>query len=47
MYFCMSGGKNNEGVATSKNPTGPFSNAQPLDQHGFNQIDPCVFMDDD
>ena len=47
LYFCLSGGQNNEGVATSKNPLGPFENAAPINQHGYNEIDPCVFIDDD
>lgn len=47
MYFCLSGGKENEGVATSKNPTGPFENAKVMNLYGYNQIDPCVFIDDD
>jgi len=36
-----------EGVATSSSPVGPFMDARPIDTHGYNQIDPAVFIDDD
>lgn len=47
MYYCLASSKNTEGVATSKSPTGPFINGKPIDTKGINEIDPCVFMDDD
>lgn len=47
MYYCQPDKNNTEGVATSKSPLGPFTNAQKIELNGVNQIDPCVFMDDD
>ena len=47
LYYCMSDPILAEGVATSTSPTGPFTNAKPIKLRGFNEIDPCVFMDDD
>jgi arabinoxylan arabinofuranohydrolase len=46
-YYCMPEAKNVEGVATSKSPLGPFTNAQNIDLNGVYQIDPAVFTDDD
>jgi arabinoxylan arabinofuranohydrolase len=45
LYYCQQGGK--EGVATSKSPTGPFTNAKEIYLKNQNQIDPAVFVDDD
>lgn len=48
LYYCQPGKGNNEGVATSTSPTGPFENAQVMNiPDRFNQIDPGVFIDDD
>jgi hypothetical protein len=47
LYYCIASGKNTEGVATSKSPLGPFTNGKPIDLKGINEIDPCVFIDDD
>lgn len=51
LYYCMpswgEGDYSCEGVATSDSPTGPFLNGQPLDIGKYNDIDPCVFIDDD
>jgi len=47
LYYCLSFAKNTEGVAVSDSPLGPFKNGTPIDVGGFNQIDPCVFIDDD
>jgi arabinoxylan arabinofuranohydrolase len=47
LYYCLASPKNTEGVATSTNPEGPFSNGKAIDLAGINQIDPCVFIDDD
>jgi len=47
LYYCQPDRKNPEGVATSLSPTGPFTNGQPLDLGGYNQIDPSLFIDDD
>ena len=47
LYYCMNQPKEVEGVATSRSPTGPFTDARPLDVGGFEQIDPSVFIDDD
>ncbi len=45
LYYCQPGGI--EGVATSKSPIGPFSNAKEIYLKKRNQIDPAVFVDDD
>jgi arabinoxylan arabinofuranohydrolase len=47
LYYCLPDGRYSEGVATSTSPTGPFINGKKIDLHGYNQIDPCVFIDDD
>jgi arabinoxylan arabinofuranohydrolase len=47
LYYCLASPVNTEGVATSKSPVGPFMNGKVIDLGGANQIDPCVFMDDD
>jgi arabinoxylan arabinofuranohydrolase len=47
LYYTLASPVNTEGVATSKSPTGPFTNGKVIDLAGINQIDPCVFMDDD
>jgi len=47
MYYCMPDQNAAEGVATSKSPSGPFINGQKINVKGIEQIDPCVFMDDD
>lgn len=51
LYYCMpawGGGDHScEGVATSDSPYGPFLNGKPIDIGKYNQIDPCVFIDDD
>ena len=46
MYYCQPD-KDAEGVATSISPLGPFTNGKKLNVAGFEEIDPCVFMDDD
>jgi arabinoxylan arabinofuranohydrolase len=46
MYYCQPS-KDAEGVATSKSPIGPFMNGHKIDTKGINEIDPCVFIDDD
>lgn len=45
LYYCQNG--DNEGVATSKSPLGPFENAKEIYLKKKNQIDPAVFIDDD
>jgi len=45
MYYSQPGGM--EGVAKSKSPKGPFTNATELYLKNLNQIDPAVFVDDD
>jgi hypothetical protein len=45
LYYCLSGGGEDEGVATSKSPYGPFTNGKII--KGISQIDPAVFIDDD
>ena len=47
LYYCQPDKNNAEGVATSNSPLGPFTNAQKIELNGINEIDPCVFVDDD
>lgn len=47
LYYCLANQTNTEGVATSSSQTGPFTNGRVLRTSGINQIDPCVFIDDD
>ncbi len=47
LYYCLASASHTEGVTTSKSPLGPFLNGKNIELHGANQIDPCVFMDDD
>jgi arabinoxylan arabinofuranohydrolase len=46
LYYCLSNAKSTEGVAVSTSPTGPFTTGINIDLNGKNQIDPCVFIDD-
>jgi arabinoxylan arabinofuranohydrolase len=46
MYYCQPG-SDAEGVSTSKSPIGPFINGKKIYTKGINEIDPCVFIDDD
>lgn len=45
LYYCLASGGENEGVAVSESPYGPFRNGQPI--KGITGIDPSVFIDDD
>jgi arabinoxylan arabinofuranohydrolase len=47
LYYCLPDNQFTEGVATSADPTGPFTNGRHIKLFGYNQIDPCVFIDDD
>lgn len=47
LYYCLANNTHTEGVATSASPAGPFINGKPIRTGGINQIDPCVFIDDD
>jgi beta-xylosidase len=47
MYYCMPDRSAAEGVATSNSATGPFVNGQKINLNGIEEIDPCVFVDDD
>ena len=47
LYYCQPDPEHAEGVAVSTNPSGPFEQASPIDVSMHNQIDPCVFIDDD
>lgn len=47
LYYCLGFTANAEGVATSKSPAGPFLNGLPVKTGRYDQIDPCVFIDDD
>ena len=46
LYFCQPG-KIAPGVAVSKSPTGPFTNATFLNVGKYTEIDPSAFVDDD
>jgi hypothetical protein len=45
LFFCNAG--NREGVAESLAPTGPFTNAVPIEGADGDAIDPAVLVDDD
>lgn len=45
LFFCNA--DNREGVAESATPTGPFTNAVPLEGADHDSIDPAVLVDDD
>jgi len=47
LYYCQPDPDFAEGVAVSKSPTGPFEQATAIDVGDHNQIDPCLFIDDD
>ena len=47
LYYTLASPLNTEGVATSRSPSGPFTNGKVIDLGGINEIDPCVFIDDD
>ncbi len=47
LYYCQPDRDHAEGVAGSDSPTGPFRNASPVNIGEYQQIDPCLFMDDD
>lgn len=47
LYYCLANRDKTEGVATSNSPTGPFVDGIPIRTGGINEIDPCVFIDDD
>lgn len=47
LYYCLANNTNTEGVAISSSPSGPFTNGKAIYLNGINQIDPCVFIDDD
>ena len=47
LYYCQPDRNAAEGVAISKSPTGPFTNGQKMELSGIEEIDPCVFIDDD
>lgn len=47
LYYCQPDPQHAEGVAVSKNRTGPFHSATAINTGEHNQIDPCLFMDDD
>lgn len=45
LFYCLSGGGQDEGTATAASPTGPFKDGRIVE--GASQIDPSVFIDDD
>ncbi len=45
LFFCDAG--NREGVAESASPSGPFTNATPIEGADGDAIDPAVLVDDD
>lgn len=47
LYYCLAQQPQTEGVATSSSPNGPFMNGRPINVGNYEQIDPCVFIDDD
>lgn len=47
LYYPLASGQKTEGVAMSSSPAGPFTDGKNMALHGYNQIDPAVFMDDD
>jgi beta-xylosidase len=47
LYYCLSDINGTEGIATSPDPTGPFTNGKKIDLGGIMEIDPAVFIDDD
>ncbi|MFH0759201.1 MAG: family 43 glycosylhydrolase [Bacteroidota bacterium] len=47
LYYCQPDRIHAEGVAVSENPTGPFKKASAINVGDYQQIDPCLFMDDD
>jgi len=47
LYYCLPDQEFTEGVAVAKTPYGPFKNGQAIDLYGYNEIDPCTFIDDD
>jgi len=48
LYYCLSERLDGtEGVAVSDSPTGPFKDGQKIKLGRMNEIDPCVFVDDD
>ena len=47
LYYCLADIKGTEGVAVSFAPTGQFKNGKKIELNGIEEIDPCVFIDDD
>ena len=47
LYFCTPDKLYGEGVASSKSPLGPFTNARKLNIGKYEEIDPTIFIDDD
>ena len=47
MYYTVADVRHVEGVAVSDSPIGPFRNGRNIELHGYNEIDPAVFIDDD
>lgn len=45
LYYCLEGGGEDEGVAVSSSPYGPFKKGMKIE--GISGIDPSVFIDDD
>ena len=45
LYYCLAGGGEDEGVAVSSSPYGPFREGKVME--GISGIDPSVFIDDD
>jgi hypothetical protein len=45
LYYCLSSGGEDEGVAVAQSPYGPFVNGRKI--AGISGIDPSVFIDDD
>ena len=45
LYYCLTNEKEDEGVAVSSSPYGPFKEGKAI--AGIHGIDPSVFIDDD
>ena len=47
LYYCQPNPEAAEGVAYADTPVGPFLHGQKIEAGGIEEIDPCVFIDDD
>ena len=47
LYYCQPDPENGEGVTAAESPLGPFGTGKAMNTGSYNEIDPCVFIDDD